>query len=61
LSKHEIKEIIYVLEEMAPLPMQRVLICGITCSDQETRSQQVVCHDALETIIDEAIAKNAIL
>jgi dinuclear metal center YbgI/SA1388 family protein len=58
--KMKIKEIISVLEEMAPLAYAEDFDnVGLLVGDQETEATGVlVCHDALENIIDEAIAKN---
>jgi dinuclear metal center YbgI/SA1388 family protein len=55
----KIKEIISVLEEMAPLAYAEDFDnVGLLVGDQETEATGVlVCHDALENIIDEAIAK----
>lgn len=55
----QIKEIIYVLEEMAPLAYAEDFDnVGLLVGDQESEASGVlVCHDALENIIDEAIAK----
>ncbi|QZK89723.1 Nif3-like dinuclear metal center hexameric protein [Flavobacterium sp. CHNK8] len=55
----KIKEIIYVLEEMAPTAYAEDFDnVGLLVGDQETEASGIlVCHDALETIIDEAIAK----
>ena len=56
----KIKEIITVLEEMAPLAYAEDFDnVGLLVGDLETAATGVlVCHDALENIIDEAIAKN---
>lgn len=56
----KIKEIITVLEEMAPLAYAEDFDnVGLLVGDQEAEATGVlVCHDALENIIDEAIAKN---
>jgi len=56
----KIKEIIPVLEEMAPLAYAEDfdnvgLLLG---NANETATGILVCHDALENVIDEAIAKN---
>jgi dinuclear metal center YbgI/SA1388 family protein len=56
----KLKQIINILEEMAPLAYAEDfdnvgLLVGNTESDI---SGILVCHDALETVIDEAIAKN---
>lgn len=55
----KIKEIISVLEEMAPLAYAEDFDnVGLLVGDQETEATGVlVCHDALENIIDEAISK----
>ncbi|MFV5689019.1 Nif3-like dinuclear metal center hexameric protein [Flavobacterium sp. ZT3R25] len=55
----KIKEIISVLEEMAPLAYAEDFDnVGLLVGDQEAEATGVlVCHDALENIIDEAIAK----
>ncbi|MFV8356650.1 Nif3-like dinuclear metal center hexameric protein [Flavobacterium sp. XS1P32] len=56
----KIKEIITVLEEMAPLAYAEDFDnVGLLVGDQESEATGIlVCHDALENIIDEAIAKN---
>ncbi len=56
----KIKEIISVLEEMAPLAYAEEFDnVGLLVGDQDIESTGIlVCHDALENIIDEAIAKN---
>ncbi|TCN56473.1 Nif3-like dinuclear metal center hexameric protein [Flavobacterium circumlabens] len=56
----KIKEIVTVLEEMAPLAYAEDFDnVGLLVGDDEAESTGVlVCHDALEAIIDEAIAKN---
>lgn len=56
----KIKEIISVLEEMAPLAYAEDFDnVGLLVGDQDVEATGVlVCHDALENIIDEAIAKN---
>ncbi|MFV8333649.1 Nif3-like dinuclear metal center hexameric protein [Flavobacterium sp. GSP14] len=56
----KIKEIITVLEEMAPLAYAEDFDnVGLLVGDQDTEATGIlVCHDALENIIDEAIAKN---
>ena len=56
----KIKEIIAVLEEMAPLAYAEDfdnvgLLVGNSVSDA---TGVLVCHDALESVIDEAISKN---
>jgi dinuclear metal center YbgI/SA1388 family protein len=55
----KIKEIIYVLEEMAPTAYAEDFDnVGLLVGDQEAEASGIlVCHDALEAIIDEAIAK----
>lgn len=55
----KIKEIISVLEEMAPLAYAEDFDnVGLLVGDQNTEATGVlVCHDALENVIDEAIAK----
>ncbi len=54
-----IKEIISVLEEMAPIAYAEDFDnVGLLVGNQESKATGVlVCHDALETVIDEAIAK----
>jgi putative NIF3 family GTP cyclohydrolase 1 type 2 len=54
-----IKEIISVLEEMAPLAYAEDFDnVGLLVGDKNTDATGVlVCHDALESVIDEAIAK----
>ncbi|MFV8372541.1 Nif3-like dinuclear metal center hexameric protein [Flavobacterium sp. LB2P74] len=56
----KIKEIIFVLEEMAPLAYAEDFDnVGLLVGNQESEATGIlVCHDALENIIDEAIAKN---
>ena len=56
----KIKEIITVLEEMAPLAYAEDFDnVGLLVGDQNLDATGVlVCHDALENVIDEAIAKN---
>lgn len=56
----KIIEIISVLEEMAPLAYAEDFDnVGLLVGDQESAATGIlVCHDALENIIDEAIAKN---
>ncbi|MFV8368069.1 Nif3-like dinuclear metal center hexameric protein [Flavobacterium sp. LB2R40] len=56
----KIKEIISVLEEMAPLAYAEDFDnVGLLVGNQESEAKGIlVCHDALENIIDEAIAKN---
>ncbi|MFE3869217.1 Nif3-like dinuclear metal center hexameric protein [Flavobacterium sp. LS2P90] len=55
----KIKEIITFLEEMAPLDYAEDFDnVGLLVGDQEAEATGVlVCHDALENIIDDAIAK----
>jgi len=55
----KIKEIISVLEEMAPLPYAEDFDnVGLLVGNQDTEASGVlVCHDALENVIEEAIAK----
>ncbi|MEY2867888.1 MAG: hypothetical protein RIR01_288 [Bacteroidota bacterium] len=55
----KIKEILSVLEEMAPLAYAEDFDnVGLLVGDQNTEATGVlVCHDALENVIDEAIAK----
>ena len=56
----KIKEIISVLEEMAPLAYAEDFDnVGLLVGDQDAEATGIlVCHDALENIIDEAITKN---
>lgn len=56
----KIKEIISVLEEMAPLAYAEDFDnVGLLVGNQESEATGIlVCHDALENIIDEAIAKD---
>ena len=56
----KIKEILVVLEEMAPLAYAESFDnVGLLVGNQnEDCSGVLVCHDALETVVDEAIAKN---
>ena len=56
----KIKEIISVLEEMAPLAYAEDFDnVGLLVGNQESEATGIlVCHDALENIIDEAITKN---
>ena len=56
----KIKEIISVLEEMAPLAYAEDFDnVGLLVGNQESEATGIlVCHDALENIIDEAISKN---
>ena len=55
----KIKEIISVLEEMAPLAYAEDFDnVGLLVGNQEAQATGVlVCHDALESVIDEAVAK----
>ena len=57
---YTIKEIIAVLEEMAPLAYAEDFDnVGLLVGDQEAvATGALVCHDALENVIDEAIAQN---
>jgi dinuclear metal center YbgI/SA1388 family protein len=59
-KKMKIKEILAVLEEMAPLAYaENFDNVGLLVGNQNaTCSGVLVCHDALETVIDEAISKN---
>jgi dinuclear metal center YbgI/SA1388 family protein len=54
-----IKEIISVLEEMAPIAYAEDFDnVGLLVGNQESKATGIlVCHDALESVIDEAIAK----
>ena len=56
----KIKEIIAVLEEMAPLAYAEDFDnVGLLVGNQESVATGIlVCHDALENIIDEAVLKN---
>ena len=56
----KIKEIISVLEEMAPLAYAEDFDnVGLLVGNQESDATGIlVCHDALENIVDEAITKN---
>ncbi|MBD0724478.1 Nif3-like dinuclear metal center hexameric protein [Flavobacterium sp. L1I52] len=56
----KIKEILSVLEEMAPQAYAEDFDnVGLLVGNQNTEASGVlVCHDALENVIDEAIAKN---
>jgi len=56
----KIKEILSVLEEMAPLAYAEDFDnVGLLVGDQNNDCKGVlVCHDALENVIDEAISKN---
>lgn len=55
----KIKEILAVLEEMAPLAYAEDFDnVGLLVGDAETEATGIlVCHDALESVIDEAIVK----
>ena len=55
----KIKEIITVLEEMAPLAYAEDFDnVGLLVGDKKTEATGVlVCHDALESVIEEAVAK----
>ena len=57
---YKIKDIIVVLEEMAPLAYAEDFDnVGLLVGSPETAATGVlVCHDALENVIDEAIAQN---
>ena len=57
---YKIKEIIAILEEMAPLAYAEDFDnVGLLVGDQESIATGVlVCHDALESVMEEAIAKN---
>jgi dinuclear metal center YbgI/SA1388 family protein len=62
-SKNEpmkIKEIVDILHEMAPLAYAEDFdnVGLLTGSLQSELSGILICHDALETVIDEAISKN---
>ena len=54
-----IKEILSVLEEMAPLAYAEDFDnVGLIIGDENAKATGIlVCHDALENVIDEAIAK----
>ena len=56
----KLKEILIILEEMAPLAYAEDFDnVGLLVGNQENEATGIlVCHDALETVIDEAIAKN---
>jgi dinuclear metal center YbgI/SA1388 family protein len=56
----KIKEILSILEEMAPLAYAEDFDnVGLLVGNKEEEANGVlVCHDALESVIDEAIAKN---
>ena len=60
INKMKLKQIINILEEMAPLAYAEDFDnVGLLVGNTETEiSGILVCHDALETVIDEAIAKN---
>jgi dinuclear metal center YbgI/SA1388 family protein len=55
----KIKEIIFVLEEMAPLAYAEDFDnVGLLVGNQDSEATGVlVCHDALESVIEEAVAK----
>ena len=55
----KIKEILLILEEMAPLAYAEDFDnVGLLVGNQENEATGIlVCHDALESVIDEAIAK----
>jgi dinuclear metal center YbgI/SA1388 family protein len=55
----KIKDILLLLEEMAPLAYAEDFDnVGLLVGDKEAEATGIlVCHDALETVIDEAIAK----
>ena len=56
----KIKQILTILEEMAPLAYAEDFDnVGLLVGYQENEATSVlVCHDALESVIDEAITKN---
>ena len=56
----KIKTILAVLEEMAPLAYAESFdnVGLLVGNENATCSGILVCHDALETVIDEAVAKN---
>ncbi|WP_396190883.1 Nif3-like dinuclear metal center hexameric protein [Flavobacterium sp.] len=56
----KIKQILTILEEMAPLAYAEDFDnVGLLVGNQDNEATGVlVCHDALESVIDEAIAKN---
>jgi dinuclear metal center YbgI/SA1388 family protein len=56
----KIKEILTILEEMAPLAYAEDFDnVGLLVGNKEEEATGIlVCHDALESVIDEAIAKN---
>ena len=55
----KLKEILLILEEMAPLGYAEDFDnVGLLVGDIETKTTGIlVCHDALENVIDEAIIK----
>jgi putative NIF3 family GTP cyclohydrolase 1 type 2 len=54
----KIKEILSVLEEMAPLAYAEAFDnVGLLLGDQNEATGVLVCHDALENVINEAITK----
>ncbi|HYD91338.1 MAG TPA: Nif3-like dinuclear metal center hexameric protein, partial [Flavobacterium sp.] len=55
----KIKEIIAILEEMAPLAYAEDFdnVGLLTGNSDDEATGVLVCHDALENVIDEAIAK----
>ena len=59
LAKMKIKDILSVLEEMAPLAYAEDFDnVGLLVGDTNSEATGIlVCHDALESVIDEAIAK----
>ena len=56
---YKIKDLIPLLEEMAPLAYAEDFDnVGLLVGNLETKTTGIlVCHDALESVIDEAIAK----
>ena len=56
----KIKEILLILEEMAPLAYAESFdnVGLLVGNKEENCSGVLVCHDALESVIDEAITKN---
>jgi len=56
----KIKEILSILEEMAPLAYAEDFdnVGLLVGNKEEVTTGVLVCHDALESVIDEAIAKN---
>ncbi len=56
----KIKDILNILEEMAPLAYAEDFdnVGLLTGNPDDDATGILVCHDALETVIDEAIAKN---